>query len=226
MDGRLVWSRPFDAVETRAGWGTAASPVLHDNRVYVVNVQRGGVVPGRAEQGDRRRAVARGAGTRAPTGRRRTSGSTTRGRRSSPPAPAGCAPMTWRGHCCGRLAACLPSSRRRRSRGSGCSMSAPATSATRSRPVFAVRPGARGDLSVADDRPPQRVARLAPAAGGFVQHLPAGVRRLLLHAARPRLFHLPRRPHRREEVYGRQRIKVGAGFSASPWALRRQDLTR
>jgi len=37
MDGRLVWSLPLDAVSTRAGWGTASSPVLHDNRIYVVN---------------------------------------------------------------------------------------------------------------------------------------------------------------------------------------------
>lgn len=35
--GRLVWSRPMQAPRMRSGWGAAASPVLHDGRLYVVN---------------------------------------------------------------------------------------------------------------------------------------------------------------------------------------------
>jgi outer membrane protein assembly factor BamB len=37
MSGQLLWSRTWDRVATRAGWGTAASPVLHGDCVYVVN---------------------------------------------------------------------------------------------------------------------------------------------------------------------------------------------
>jgi len=37
MSGKLVWSRPFETVRTRYGWGTAASPVLHQGRLYIVN---------------------------------------------------------------------------------------------------------------------------------------------------------------------------------------------
>ena len=37
MDGRIVWERPFEPAETRLGWGPAASPVLHDDTLYVVN---------------------------------------------------------------------------------------------------------------------------------------------------------------------------------------------
>lgn len=37
MNGKPVWSKPFDPVKTRYGWGTAASPVLHQGRVYIVN---------------------------------------------------------------------------------------------------------------------------------------------------------------------------------------------
>ena len=39
MNGRLLWARAFDPVDTRAGWGwgTAASPVLHHDRIYLVN---------------------------------------------------------------------------------------------------------------------------------------------------------------------------------------------
>ncbi len=37
LEGRPVWSKPLDPHKTRFGWGTAASPVLHRNRLYLVN---------------------------------------------------------------------------------------------------------------------------------------------------------------------------------------------
>ena len=37
FDGKLVWSKKIDAHLTRNGWGTAASPVLHKGRLYIVN---------------------------------------------------------------------------------------------------------------------------------------------------------------------------------------------
>lgn len=37
LEGQVVWSRPFEPRATRNGWGTAASPVLHGERLYVVN---------------------------------------------------------------------------------------------------------------------------------------------------------------------------------------------
>ena len=36
MDGTPVWSQPIGPLPTRTGWGTAASPVLHDRRLYIV----------------------------------------------------------------------------------------------------------------------------------------------------------------------------------------------
>ncbi len=35
--GREVWSKPLEPRKMRAGWGTAASPVLHRDRLYLVN---------------------------------------------------------------------------------------------------------------------------------------------------------------------------------------------
>ena len=35
--GREVWSKPLEPHKTRMGWGTAASPVLHRDRLYVVS---------------------------------------------------------------------------------------------------------------------------------------------------------------------------------------------
>jgi outer membrane protein assembly factor BamB len=37
MKGTPVWSRPLGPFKTRNGWGTAASPVLHRDRLYIVN---------------------------------------------------------------------------------------------------------------------------------------------------------------------------------------------
>jgi len=37
VDGNPVWSRPMDPRPTRNGWGPAASPVLHGERLYLVN---------------------------------------------------------------------------------------------------------------------------------------------------------------------------------------------
>ena len=37
MDGNELWQVPIEPRATRAGWGTAASPVLHGDRLYLVN---------------------------------------------------------------------------------------------------------------------------------------------------------------------------------------------
>jgi len=37
MNGTPVWSKPLGPFKTRYGWGTAASPVLHRERIYIVN---------------------------------------------------------------------------------------------------------------------------------------------------------------------------------------------
>ena len=37
MSGKVVWERRFEPKATRLGWGTAASPVLGDGKLFVVN---------------------------------------------------------------------------------------------------------------------------------------------------------------------------------------------
>ena len=37
FDGNEIWSHPLEPHATRFGWGTAASPVLHEGRLYIVN---------------------------------------------------------------------------------------------------------------------------------------------------------------------------------------------
>ena len=35
--GKLLWTHKLESVNTRYGWGTASSPVLHEGRIYFVN---------------------------------------------------------------------------------------------------------------------------------------------------------------------------------------------
>jgi outer membrane protein assembly factor BamB len=37
LEGHLLWSRKWDGVKTRYNWGTAASPVLYRDRLYILN---------------------------------------------------------------------------------------------------------------------------------------------------------------------------------------------
>jgi len=37
MNGKPVWSKPMGPFKVRTGWGPAASPVVHKDRVYIVN---------------------------------------------------------------------------------------------------------------------------------------------------------------------------------------------
>ncbi len=37
MNGKPVWERRFEARATRLSWGTAASPVLHEDKLFIVN---------------------------------------------------------------------------------------------------------------------------------------------------------------------------------------------
>ena len=37
MSGKPVWSKPMDSFKVRSGWWHAASPILHRDRVYIVN---------------------------------------------------------------------------------------------------------------------------------------------------------------------------------------------
>lgn len=37
MDGKLLWNREIAPTETQYGWGTSISPIVHEDRLYLVN---------------------------------------------------------------------------------------------------------------------------------------------------------------------------------------------
>lgn len=65
MNGTIVWERRFTAEATRLGWGPAASPVLHDGTLFIVNDNDGRsfVVALDAETGQQRWQIERDEGT-------------------------------------------------------------------------------------------------------------------------------------------------------------------
>ena len=46
MAGKRLWSTNWPPVKTRNGWGPAASPVLHQDRLFIVNDKEYRVLPG------------------------------------------------------------------------------------------------------------------------------------------------------------------------------------
>ena len=59
LDGNAVWSKDFTPHKMRFGWGTAASPVLYKDRLYIVNDNDEEAVPAVPRRQDRRASLAR-----------------------------------------------------------------------------------------------------------------------------------------------------------------------
>jgi hypothetical protein len=73
MNGKPVWSKPMGPFTFRNGWGSASSPVLYEDRLYIVNDNETDASLLRTTNG---RAAKSGSASvpRKPTGRRRLSG--------------------------------------------------------------------------------------------------------------------------------------------------------
>ena len=87
------------------------------------------------------------------------------------------------------------------------------------RPVYAIRPGAPGDISLKPgETSNDYIVWYQPLLGTYnTSALVYGD--YLLHAARPRLPAVLTTRKTGKQIYGRQRISVDAsGFTASPWA--------
>ncbi len=85
------------------------------------------------------------------------------------------------------------------------------------RPAYAIRPGASGDISLADgETSNEYVAWYQPQAGNYnTSPLVYGD---IYYSLLDRGFFESYDALTGEPIHGRQRIKVGASFSASPWA--------
>lgn len=216
FDGKLVWQQKIPPRETRYGWGTAASPLLHDNRVYVVSDSEDGSFIASFDKKTGNEIWRR-----------------TRDEKSN-----WATPYLWQ-HT--RAEIIVPGTNRVRSYdldgnvlwefGGMSSITIPmpfsrhgllyVTSGyvgDQTRPVFAIKPGARGDISLkTGETSNEWIAWFLPQAGPYnPSPLIYGDTYYTLF---DRGFFTAHDARTGREVYSRQRIDpTAAAFTASPWA--------
>ncbi len=216
LDGRLLWSRRFDPVATRAGWGTAASPVLHGDRIYIVNDndEQSYLVALSRETGAELWRVNRDEGTNwsTPYVWEHAEGTeiVTTGTDKVRSYDLAGNPL-WELTGMSSIVAPTPFSR------FGLLYLSSGYIGDRQRPVYAVRSGARGDLTAAEGEPlPAGVAWFRPRAGSY--NTSPIVYGDYYYTLLDRGYFTCHDARTGAEVYGRRRITVGAAFTASPWA--------
>ncbi len=217
MSGKLLWSHLIAPEPTRYGWGTAASPVLHQNRVYIVNDNDGHSYLEALDKrtGERVWKVDREEGTNWAT------------------------PYIWEHD--GKTEIVTPGTRRTRSYdldgkllwefGGMSSIDIPTPFASHGllfitsgyvgdqiRPVYAIKPGASGDLTLAKGETSNAgIAWYKPTDGPYNPSPIVYGDYYYTLLDRGFLSCLDARTG--AEIYGKQRMDPEAGaFTASPWA--------
>lgn len=217
LDGRLLWSRRWGNFRTRAGWGSAASPAVHKGRVYIVNDNEQGsfIEALDAETGKTVWHVKR---------REKSNWST---------------PFIWENER--RTEIVTPGSGRVRSYGldgkllwelrgmSSITIPTPFAGhgvvyvssgfvASRRRPIYAIRPGASGDISLQQGQTSN--AHIAWCQGLAAPYNPSPLLyRGQIYVLHDRGFMTSYDARTGKPVYGRQRIgRRARAFTASPWA--------
>src|SRR5262245_1001345 len=216
FDGKIVWSKPMDALPVRGGWGPAGSPALHDGRLYIVNDNevRSFVAAYDTKTGSELWRVPRDEGSNwsspfiwqnalrteiVTTGTKKVRSYDTSGR------------LLWELSGMTSLHAATPAA------AGGLLYISSGYPADSTRPVYAIRPGATGDISLkSDQRANDYIIWSHPTLGGsYPSGLIAGNTYYMLL---DRGMFTANDAETGAEVYGRQRIKTDGGtFSASPW---------
>jgi outer membrane protein assembly factor BamB len=217
MSGTPVWSKPMPAVKSRMGWGTAASPVLHDGRLYVVNdnEERSYIAAYDAPSGRELWRVDRDEPTNYST------------------------PLVWQNNV--RTEIVTTGTRRVRSydlngrplwdirRMSVLTVPSPLARhgllfvsagyiQDPHRPVYAIRPGAAGDISLAPGETSSQFIAWSNMQLSSYQPSPIVVGDYY-YTLLDRGFLTCHDARTGKEIYGRQRISAeSSGFSASPWS--------
>jgi outer membrane protein assembly factor BamB len=218
MSGRPAWSKPMDAPRMRTGWGTAASPVLHDGRLYIVNdnEDRSFVAAYDARTGaEVWRTLREGEGSNWSTpfiwqNEQRTELVTTGSKKVRSYDLNGA--LLWELRGMTSIHAVTPIA----SHGllyisSGYFPDTP-------RPTYAIRPGASGDISLEDGETSSAfVAWSHPTlASAYPSPIVVGDQ---YYTLMDRGFVTSNDPRTGKEIYGRQRLAPDSGtFSASPWS--------
>ena len=220
MEGDIVWTRQFDAANGQQLFGTAASPVLHDGRLYVVNdnTTRSYLAALDAETGDQIWRLDRDEAENWSTplvwendlrteiviaGRRRIRAYDLDGNElwSLGGMTVNVVPTPFAKHGLVYISSGYPGGR--------------------PRPVYAIRPGAAGDISLRDgETNNDYIVWYQPLLGTY--NTSALVYGDQYYTLLDRGFLLSHDALTGRQIYGRQRVAPGTGFTASPWAYNGQ----
>jgi outer membrane protein assembly factor BamB len=215
-DGQVRWSHDVAPSATRLEWGTAASPVLHEDRLYVVNDNDGQsyLVALSAETGNEVWRTERDEGTNWSTpfiweNEQRTEIVTTGTDRVRSYDLEG--NQLW--ELTGMSSITIPTPFAE----FGLLYLSSGYLGDQARPVFAIRPGATGDISLrASETDNAFIAWSQPQAAPYnPSQLVYGD---ALYTLLDRGFFTAHDARTGQEIYPQQRIQVGAAFTASPWA--------
>lgn len=216
LDGSPVWSRKFKAIATRYEWGTAASPVLHDDRIYIINDndEQSVLLALDKSKGDEVWQIARDEKSNWAT------------------------PYIWENDL--RTEIITPGTGKTRAydlNGKLLYEFGGASSITianpyskfgllyvtsgyildRKKPIWAIRPGASGDISLGD-----KETQNEHIAWCQKQAAPYNPSTIIygdqLYVLLDRGFVTSYDPHTGKQVYGRNRLPNGRAFTSSPWA--------
>ena len=218
MNGKPVWSKPMTAPKMRTGWGSAASPVLHDGRLYIVNdnEERSFVAAFDARTGaelwrtDREGEASNWSTPFVWQNARRTEIVTTGSKKVRSYDTSG--KLLWELAGMTSIHAVTPFASH------GLLFVSSGYFPDPLRPTYAIKPGAAGDISLkGEERSNAFIAWSHPTLGpAYPSPLVVGNQ---YYTLMDRGFVTSNDPETGREIYGRQRIAVDAGtFSASPWS--------
>jgi len=216
LDGELQWKHELEPVKTRFSWGTAASPVLFDDRLFIVNdnEEQSYLLALNAETGEEIFRVERDEKSNWATpfvwvNEQRTELITPGTNRVRSYSLEG--EQLWELGGMSSITIPMPFAR------DGLLYVSSGYVMDKKKPVFAIKPGAEGDISLPPDTTSsEHIAWFRNDAG------PYNPSPLLygdhLYVLLDRGFLACYDAKTGEEVYGRQRLPGGKAFTASPWA--------
>jgi outer membrane protein assembly factor BamB len=216
-DGKLIWSQPFGPYRMRYGWGTAASPVLHQGRLYIVNdnEEQSFLAALDAKTGKQIWRVARDEGSNWATpyvweSGRRTEIVTSGTRRIRSYDLDG--KLLWELGGMSSIAIPTPFSKL------DLLYVTSGYVGDQVKPVYAVRPGASGDISLKGEETSNEFVAWYQRTSGPYNPSPI-VYGDYYYTLLDFGFFTCRDARTGKEIYGKQRIDpAGAAFTASPWA--------
>jgi outer membrane protein assembly factor BamB len=217
LEGKEVWSRRVKARPTRYGWGPASSPALHEGRLYIVddNEEESAIAAIDARTGEDLWRQKRD---------ERSNWATplvwvTEGRVEVVTCGSGKVrsydldgKVIW--ELAGMSSIAIPTPVAR----SGLLYVSSGYVMDRMKPVYAVRPGAKGDISLKDDQAANDAIAWSDRQAGPYNPSPL-VYGDHFYVLLDQGFLTCREAKSGKPVYGKQRLEAGAGaFTASPWA--------